>query len=62
MGEIIELGDGVTYEMPVSEARQYRKVVSVIDFGNGVTYEVTDYVPVENDKHRQQAAWWWFWN
>ena len=51
-GEVIDLGGGVTYEMPLQEKTVYRKVVDVVNLGDGVTYELTSYVPIGNASAR----------
>lgn len=63
MGEIVDLGNGVTYELPVNKPKTYRKVVSIISLDHGVTYEVTEYVPMENDnQHRGCTYPLWGWS
>lgn len=43
--DVVDLGGGVTYEIPVPQPKRYDKVIEIIDLGGGVTYEITNLVP-----------------
>jgi hypothetical protein len=43
--DVVDLGGGVTYEIPVPQPKTYDKVIEIIDLGGGVTYEITSLVP-----------------
>lgn len=47
VAEIVDLGGGVTYEMPIPKRTVYKRVVEVVNLGSGVTYEITSHVPVD---------------
>ena len=43
--DVVDLGGGVTYEIPVPQPKKYDKVIEIVDLGGGVTYEITNLVP-----------------